>query len=101
MAEEGDWRPVEKQGLQRKSGCFEWVGIGRLVEAAEGNVAEEWEEPAADARQGLAQAVAAGCGFVHRVFLVVLVLHVLGSLLHAAVAAAGIGELGRFLSERR
>ena len=72
-----------------------------LVEAAEGNAAEEEEEPAADARQGLVRVVAAGCDFVHRVFLVILVHHVLGSLLRAAVAAAGTGGPGRFLSERR
>ena len=71
-----------------------------LVEAAEGNVVEEEEELAADARQRLARVAAAGCGFVHRAFLVVLVRHVLGSLLRAVVAA-GIGGPGRFLSERR
>ena len=73
-----------------------------LVEVVEGNtVEEEEEEPAAGARRGLARVVAAGCGFVHRVFLVVLVHHVLGSCLHAAAAAAGIGGPGCFLSEQR
>ena len=65
-----------------------------------GRTVEEEEEPAAGARQGLAQVVAAGCGFVHRAFLIVLVHHVLGSLLRAAVAAAGIGGPVRFLVER-
>ena len=71
------------------------------MEAAEGNSAEEEEELAADARQGLARVVAADCSFVHRAFLIILVHHVLGSLLRAAVAAAGIEVPGRFLSERR
>ena len=101
MVEEGDWKLEEKQGLQQKSDRFGSVGTERLVEAAEGNAAEEEEEPAADARQELARVVAAGCGFVHRVFLVVLVHHVLGSLLRAAVAVAGTGGPDRFLAERR
>ena len=72
------------------------------MEAAEGNAAEEEEEElVADARQGLARVVAAGCGFFHRAFLIILVHHVLDSLLRAAVAAAEIGEPGHFLSERR
>ena len=71
-----------------------------LVEVAEGTAAEEEEGPAADAWQGLARVVAAGCGFVHRIFLVVLVHHVLGSLLCTAVAAAGTEELVHYPAEQ-
>ena len=73
------------------------------MEVVEGKTAEEEEEEelAADAWQGLARVAAAGCGFVHRAFLVILVHHVPGFLLHTAAAAAGIGEPVRFLAERR
>ena len=92
--------PVGKRDLRQRSVRRKRAGIGMSVEVAEGNSAVEEEEvPAADARRELARVVAAGCGFVHRAFLVVLVHHVLGFLLRAAVAAAGIEEPGCFLSE--
>ena len=93
---------VEIQDLWQRSVRIGWAGIGTLVEVVEGKTAEEEEEePAAGAQQGLARVVAAGCGFFHCAFLVILVHHVLGSLLHAAVAAAGIGGPVRFHVERR
>ena len=67
-----------------------------LVVAAE---EEEGEEPAAGARWGLAQAIAAGYSSYHLIILIVLI-HDLGFCHHTAVAAAGTGGLGCYLFEQ-
>ena len=79
---------AEKQSLRQRNARTDWVETGKLVEVAEGTAVEE-EVPAAGAQQGLAQVVAAGCGFIHCAFLIILIHHILGFLL---CAAAGIGE---------